>query len=76
MLHALEAVSVYVGSGSACSSKKRQSSHVLKGMKLSKNRLDSAVRFSLNPFISEQQIDYAAECITDNYEKLKHFIRR
>ena len=76
MLHALEAVNVYVGSGAACSSKKRQSSHVLKAMKLQKGRLDSAIRLSLNPYISEQQIEYAAEHIIDNYQKLKHFVRR
>ncbi|NLC33294.1 MAG: cysteine desulfurase [Clostridiales bacterium] len=76
MLNALAAVNVYVGNGSACSSKKRQSSHVLKAMKTNQNIIDSAIRLSLNPNITEMQIDYAVECIADIYKKFKPFVRR
>lgn len=76
MLHALEAMDVYVGNGSACSSKKRQASHVLKAMNLSGSKLDSAIRFSLNPYINDLEIDYAADCVIKNYRVLRHFVRR
>lgn len=76
MLHALEGVGIYVGNGSACSSKKRQMSPVLQAMGVSKERAESAVRFSFNPFLAEEQIDEAADAVICQYQILKRFQRR
>lgn len=76
MLHAMEGMGVLVGNGSACSSKKKKQSHVLGAMNASSERLESAIRFSLNPYLTQEDIDYAAECLNKNYMLLKRFIRR
>ena len=76
MLHALEGMGVLVGNGSACSSKKVKSSHVLNAMKTPPAATLSAVRFSLNPYLTEDDIDYAADCVIKNYALLKRFTRR
>ena len=76
MLHALEAKEIYVGNGSACSSKKQRTSPVLAAMGVTRERADSAIRFSLNPFITNSQIEETAEAVSDQYEILKRFQRR
>ncbi len=76
MLHALEGDQIYVGNGSACSSKKKQISHVLAAMGSSVAQAESAIRFSLNPFLTEEDIQYAAKCCIQHYQVLKKFIRR
>lgn len=76
LLHALEAEGVLVGNGSACSSKKNKGSATLIAMGKSHEALDSAIRFSLNPFLSEDQIDQAAAAVIRCYKRLKNFKRR
>ncbi len=76
MLHALEAIGVLVGNGSACSSRKKKLSHVLSAMRLPAADIESAIRFSLNPFLGAEDMDCAADCVIRNYDALKHFTRR
>lgn len=76
MLHALEGEGIYVGNGSACSSKKRQISPVLKAMGVSAERAESAIRFSLNPFMTEAQMELAAQAVIRQYQILRRFQRR
>ncbi len=76
LLHALEGAGIYVGNGSACSSKKKQTSPVLKAMGVSGERAESAIRFSLNPFITREQIEEAADAVVSQYRILKRFQRR
>ena len=76
MLHALEGMGVLVGNGSACSSKKKSASHVLSAMRIPPAAIESAVRFSLNPYLTEDDIDYAADCVIKNFALLKRFTRR
>lgn len=76
MLHALEGMGVLVGNGSACSSKKKKASHVLSAMQTARDEIESAVRFSLNPYLSQGDIDYAADCVIRSYALLKRFVRR
>ncbi|MHC1785493.1 MAG: cysteine desulfurase family protein [Christensenellales bacterium] len=75
MLHALEARQVYVGNGSACSSRSKQVSHVLQAMGKPANQSQSAIRFSLNPFLTAIEIDQAAQAVIDSYEMLRHYSR-
>jgi len=76
MLHALEAEGVYVGNGSACSSRKGRHSHVLTAMGLPAARIESAIRFSLAPDLHMEQIDYAAQAVIRSYGLLKAYTRR
>ena len=76
MLHALEAEGVYVSTGSACSSKKLKVSAVLTAMGMSPSKAEWAVRFSLSPHTTEEEINYAADRIGAVYDVLKRFQRR
>ncbi len=75
MLHALEAVGIYVAGGAACSSRSGRGSHVLRAMGLSPQRVQSAIRFSLDPFLSRQDIDDAADAVIKCYQMLKRYSR-
>ena len=76
MLFALEGDGVYVSAGSACASRKQKISPVLKAMGVSTERADCSLRFSLCPYTTEEEIDYAAACVEKHYNMLKKFTRR
>ena len=76
MLHALEAEGVLVGTGSACSSRKRKTSHVLSAMGIPAQQADCTLRISLSPFTTAEEIDTAAAAIVKSYQLLKHYRRR
>lgn len=75
MLHALEAKGVYVGNGSACSSRGGRLSRVLKAMGRPDGEARCAIRFSLAPGMTEEEIDHAARAVKACYEALKAFVR-
>ena len=76
MLHALEGEGIYVSTGSACSSKKLKVSQVLVAMGVKPQAAEWAVRFSLSPHTTLEEIDYAAERIGVLYDQLKRYKRR
>lgn len=76
MLHALEARDVFVSHGSACSSRKSRHSETLKAMGAGKAALEGAIRFSLSPYTTEQEIDQAANACVEAYLALKQYTRR
>ena len=76
MLHALEGEGVCVSTGSACSSKKLKVSGVLTAMGIRPNVAEWAVRFSLSPHTTEEEIDYAVEKIGSVYGLLARVQRR
>lgn len=76
MLHALEAQGVYCSAGAACSTRKRKLSPVLLAMGLSPQRAECALRFSLSPHTSEEELRYAAEQIGRAHAALKRYQRR
>ena len=76
MLHALEAEGVYASTGSACSSKKLKVSSVLLAMGISPERAEWALRFSLSPHTTMEEIDDAAEKLRTIYGMLSRFRRR
>ncbi len=61
LLHSLEERGIYVSTGSACASRKNQGSHVLKAMGVTEELLEGAVRFSLSPMTTVEEIDYTVE---------------
>ena len=76
MLHALEGEGIYVSTGAACSSKKLKVSGVLTAMGVRPGVAEWAVRFSLCPYTTDEEIDYAAERVGVLYDQLKRFQRR
>jgi len=76
MLYALEGSGVYVSSGSACSSHRQKVSSVLKAMGVQANRAESALRFSLSIYNTEEEMDYAAKQVGMHYRMLSKYTRR
>ena len=75
MLHALEAKGVLVSTGAACSAKKKNPSATLLAMGLSREIADSAIRFSLSRFTTDNEIDTASQAVADIYSALVHYKR-
>ena len=76
LLHALEGKGVYCSTGSACSSKKRKLSPVLLSMGIHPDRAECALRFSLSPHTTKEEIDYAAEQLAAIHPALRRYQRR
>lgn len=76
MLFALEGDGIYVSAGSACGAHKQKVSSVLTAMGLSTAEADCALRFSLCPDVTEQDIDDAVAALKKHYDLLKAFVRR
>lgn len=76
LLHALEEEGVLVGTGSACSSKKGKHSAVLEAMGCSHAVMDGAIRISLCPQNTEEEMRYTAQKIIEKVGLLRKFTRR
>ena len=76
MLHALEGEGVYVGMGSACSSFKQRVSPVLKAMHTPQKLAESALRFSLSPENTADEMRQTVEAIKRQYAILSKYQRR
>ena len=76
MLHSLEQDGVYVSSGSACTSRKKDFSHVLKAMGLKEDIIDSAIRISISYTNTREEIDYAVDKIKKHLNDLRKIIKR
>lgn len=63
VLHTLEQQGIYVSTGSACSSNKKSQSHVLKAMGKNEKEIESAIRFSLSPQNTLEEIDVVLEAV-------------
>lgn len=76
MLHALEDKHIYISAGSACSSNHPHISETLAGVKLSKEAVDSTVRFSMCEHTTKEELDYAVDTIKDMIAALRKFTRK
>lgn len=76
LLHALEDKGIYVSSGSACSSHHPTPSVTLTAIGLSKELLDSTIRFSMSEMTTREEIDYTLENIRQILPKLRRYTRR
>ncbi len=75
LLHLLEKDGIYIATGSACSSKKR-SFRVYESIGLSPVLSECAVRFSVCPDNTIEEIEYTAEKTISALQKFQGFIRR
>ena len=76
MLHALEGEGILVGMGSACSSYKQRISPVLKAMNTPQRLAESALRFSLSPENTPEEMEETARAIGRQYAFLSKYQRR
>ncbi len=75
-VHALEERGIYVSSGSACASNKPGISDTLKSIGLSKEFLDSTLRFSFGVYTTEEQLHYCVEVLSEILPRLSRYARR
>lgn len=62
---------VAVSSGSACSSAKREPSHVLRAIGLSKALAHASLRFGLGRWTTDEEIRYAARRVAEEVQRLR-----
>lgn len=65
LLHHLEQKGIFVSTGSACSSHKKNKSHVLSAMNIPAQLVDGAVRFSFSGHNTEEEICLTVEALKD-----------
>lgn len=75
MLHALAQDSVYVSSGSACSSNHPELSGTLQAIGVDKSLLDATLRFSFSVHTTEEEVAYALEMVRKQLPVLRRFTR-
>jgi len=75
LLHALADKSIYVSSGSACSSHHPGVSGTLKGIGISPKLQDSTIRFSLGLFNTKEEIDYCIGVLQELLPVLRRYQR-
>ena len=67
----LDLAGICVSTGSACTSKVAEPSHVLKAMKIPDDIIQSSVRFSFGTNISKADIDYVIAELSKAVAKLR-----
>ena len=75
LLHALEEKEVYVSAGSACSSKKKGGSHVLRSLGLSEERIEGAIRFSFCRYNTVDEALFCLEVLKEKTAFLRKYMR-
>ena len=76
LLHTLEDRQIYVSAGRACSSHKRAGSASLGALRLSPERKESAIRFSLCEFTTREELAYTLEVLREVLPMLRRYARR
>ncbi|HEY9058943.1 MAG TPA: cysteine desulfurase family protein [Pseudobacteroides sp.] len=71
LLHHLEEKNIYVSTGSACSSRKKIHSRVLKAMGVPAKYIDGAIRISLSAFNTDDQVITAANAIKEILPRIR-----
>ncbi|MDQ7843228.1 MAG: cysteine desulfurase family protein [Armatimonadota bacterium] len=75
LLHRLEMAGVFVSTGSACHARDPHPSHVLQAIGLTPEESRSALRFSLSPFTTVEEIDDAAAAVAEALRDLRAPVR-
>lgn len=74
LLHGLEEDGIYISTRSACSSNKKEQSHVLTALGLRTQEIESAVRFSLSIYNTETEIDYTIDRLHHHVTNLRQIV--
>lgn len=75
LVHYLEQREVYVSMGAACSSRKHETSHVLRAIGLTPEQAATSIRICLSPQLTSEQIDYAAAAIAQSVAEIRSIYR-
>ncbi|WKY46836.1 cysteine desulfurase family protein [Eubacteriaceae bacterium ES3] len=75
LLHSLEAAGIFVSTGSACSSHKKEKQYVLKAIGLPEDLKEGTIRISFCKDITETDLDYTAEQIEKAVNSLRKLIK-
>lgn len=76
LLHMMEQSNIFISTGSACSSKNKGQSHVLKAIGLSNEEIEGAIRFSFSEFNTIEEMDYVLEHLVKNVKNLRKIMRK
>ena len=76
LVNALSEREIYVSTGSACSTHQKGQNRILAAMGITGARAEGALRFSLCPFLTEAEMDHAAEALKEQVLFLRRFQRR
>ena len=76
LLHALEQYNVCVSTGSACAARKAGKNRILTAAGIVGPRQEGAIRFSLCPFNTMEEMDKAAQIVSDQVKFLRKYRRR
>ncbi|MGI6537988.1 MAG: cysteine desulfurase family protein [Caldicoprobacterales bacterium] len=76
LLHALEEKGVYVSTGSACSSRSRKYSHVLKALNLDNSTIEGSIRISISYLTTEEEIRSFIPILAETVKRIGRFTRR
>ncbi|MGI9953315.1 cysteine desulfurase family protein [Moorellaceae bacterium AZ2] len=71
LVHTLEEKGIYVSTGSACHSRRRDLSHVLQALGLPKGRIDGSIRISFSRLNTEEEVEEAAQAIRECVAELR-----
>lgn len=72
LVRSLEAEKIYVSTGSACTSRKTKTSHVLKAIGLSDKEAAGSIRISLSGFNTREDMDHLAKALESSIKRLIH----
>ncbi|MCL1856000.1 MAG: cysteine desulfurase [Clostridia bacterium] len=76
LVHALEDKEVFIGTGSACSSRKGKRSALFTAMGISPEVIDSSVRVSFSVMNTQEEVLTAAREIVEKVSRLRRYQRR
>lgn len=76
LLHALEERDIFVSSGSACDSRKKKQSGVLKSMGLSDEIIEGSIRFSFSRFSTVEEAEETVKVLCEVVPLLRRFNRK
>lgn len=75
LLHTLEEQGIFVSAGSACASNKPSVSATLKAIGVSKEYLDSTIRFSFSILTTQEELDYTLQVLYHKIPMLRKYTR-
>lgn len=71
LLHSLEMQNIFVSSGSACSSHKREPSGTLTEIGVPRQMIDGSIRFSLSEFTTDEEISAVIPAVAEITGRLR-----
>ena len=76
MLHTLEKRGFYVSTGSACSSHKKNISHVLHAIGTSRETAEGVIRISLSYSNTKESVEALINAVKESVHELEQYIQK